>query len=110
MAPGLFPLAATSRYCRGLVSLPDPATAPDDYADAILRETRKGYDAVLPLAERLALPARATQEQAVATLVLTEVRGEQLAVRVDRVAGQQQIYVKPVPELLGRVRALSGPR
>jgi len=61
---------------------------------------------VFSLAERLALEPR--EEVGVATLVLTEVRGEQLAVRVDRVAGQQQIYVKPVPELLAPVRALAG--
>jgi len=27
---------------------------------------------------------------------------------VDRVVGQQQIYVKPVPEILASVRVLSG--
>ena len=61
---------------------------------------------VFALAEHLAFGAGA--EARVATLVLTEVRGETLALRVDRVAGQQQIYVKPVPELLASVRALAG--
>jgi len=61
---------------------------------------------VFSLAERLALES--DPDTSVATLVLTEVRGEKLAVRVDRVAGQQQIYVKPVPELLASVRALAG--
>ena len=61
---------------------------------------------VFSLAERLALEPR--EDAGVATLVLTEVRGEQIAVRVDRVTGQQQIYVKPVPELLAPVRALAG--
>ena len=42
------------------------------------------------------------------TLVLTDVREERVAIRVERVAGQQQIYVKPVPELLAGVRALAG--
>jgi hypothetical protein len=42
------------------------------------------------------------------TLVLTDVRGERVALHVERVSGQQQIYVKPVPELLARVRALAG--
>lgn len=51
VARGMFPLAAASRYCRGLVHLPDPATGPDDYADALLREVRRGYDAVLPLSD-----------------------------------------------------------
>jgi two-component system, chemotaxis family, sensor kinase CheA len=41
-------------------------------------------------------------------LVLTEVRGERIALSAERVAGQQQIYVKPLPELLRNARALSG--
>ena len=45
---------------------------------------------------------------AVVTLVLTDLRGERVALRVDKVVGQQQIYVKPVPELLSQVRALAG--
>jgi two-component system chemotaxis sensor kinase CheA len=61
---------------------------------------------VLDLAARLARgPA---PRAAVATLVLTDVRGERVALRVERVTGQQQIYVKPVPELLGHIRALAG--
>jgi two-component system chemotaxis sensor kinase CheA len=61
---------------------------------------------VLDLARRLVLaPAPPTP---VVTLVLTDVRGERVAVHVERVTGQQQIYVKPVPELLARVRALAG--
>ena len=41
-------------------------------------------------------------------LVLAEVRGERVALGAARVLGQQQIYVKPVPELLAGVRALAG--
>ncbi|MAG33561.1 MAG: hypothetical protein CL908_22005 [Deltaproteobacteria bacterium] len=41
-------------------------------------------------------------------LVLSEVRGERVALRVDRFEGQQEIYVKPVPELLASVRILAG--
>lgn len=41
-------------------------------------------------------------------LVITEVRGERIALLVDRFEGQQEIYVKPVPELLASVRILSG--
>ena len=64
---------------------------------------------VLTLRERLGLGAASPSgPSAVVTLVLTEVRGEQVAVRVRRVVGQQQIYVKPVPELLAPVRALAG--
>ncbi|NQZ99636.1 MAG: chemotaxis protein CheW [Myxococcales bacterium] len=43
-----------------------------------------------------------------ATLVLVDVREERMAIQVDRVAGQAQIYVKPVPELLVHVKALAG--
>jgi len=61
---------------------------------------------VLDLATRLArAPA---PRSAAATLVLIDLRGELAALRVERVTGQQQIYVKPVPELLARVRALAG--
>ena len=63
---------------------------------------------VLELAARLSLPSPGLPEGGPVTLVLTEVRGERVALRVDRVAGQQQIYVKPVPELLASVRALAG--
>ncbi len=41
-------------------------------------------------------------------LVLAEVRGERVALRVERLAGQQEIYVKSVPSLLGCARALAG--
>jgi two-component system chemotaxis sensor kinase CheA len=61
---------------------------------------------VLGLAKNLALsPA---QDEPVVTLVLTDVRGERVALHVDRVVGQQQIYVKPVPEILAPVRVLAG--
>jgi two-component system chemotaxis sensor kinase CheA len=41
-------------------------------------------------------------------LVIAEVRGERVALLVDRFEGQQEIYVKPVPDLLTSVRILSG--
>lgn len=41
-------------------------------------------------------------------LVLIELRGERVALRVDHFVGQQEIYVKSVPELLTRVRLLAG--
>jgi two-component system chemotaxis sensor kinase CheA len=63
---------------------------------------------VLSLAERLRLPDSPALAGDHVTLVLTEVRGELLALRVPRVRGQQQIYVKPVPELLAGVKVLSG--
>jgi two-component system chemotaxis sensor kinase CheA len=42
------------------------------------------------------------------SLVLSEIRGERVALQVDRFAGQQEFYVKPVPELLAPVRILAG--
>ncbi|MCG8592238.1 MAG: chemotaxis protein CheW, partial [Proteobacteria bacterium] len=41
-------------------------------------------------------------------VALAEVRGERVGLLVDRFVGQQEFYVKPVPELLSGVRALSG--
>jgi two-component system chemotaxis sensor kinase CheA len=61
---------------------------------------------VLDLAARIAQPSTASGE--LTHLVLTEVRGERVALSAERVAGQQQIYVKPVPELLRGARALTG--
>ncbi len=72
---------------------------------------------VLHLAAQLALDDRGEHESeepvggerdSVVTLILTDVRGERVALRADRVSGQQQIYVKPVPELLASLRALAG--
>ena len=61
---------------------------------------------VLDLAPCLCLPDES--EGPTATLVLVDVRGQRMALRVERVSGQLQIYVKPVPELLASVRALAG--
>ena len=41
-------------------------------------------------------------------LLLTELRGERVALRVTRFAGQQDIYVKPLPPLLAPLRGLAG--
>jgi two-component system chemotaxis sensor kinase CheA len=60
---------------------------------------------VLELAERLGVAASAGSS---IPLVLTELRGERVALTADSVVGQQQIYVKPVPELLAGLRALTG--
>ena len=61
---------------------------------------------VLDLAARIAQPSG--PPGALTHLVLTEVRGERVALSAERVAGQQQIYVKPLPELLRGLRGLSG--
>lgn len=60
---------------------------------------------VLDLAARLGWPAATS---APVQLVLAEVRGERVALRVGRLAGQQDIYVKPLPSLLGSLRVLAG--
>jgi two-component system chemotaxis sensor kinase CheA len=41
-------------------------------------------------------------------LVLAEVRGQRVGLRVERLAGQEEIYVKPVPRLLACARSLAG--
>jgi two-component system chemotaxis sensor kinase CheA len=61
---------------------------------------------VLALAGQLGLQAPEAGRHV--TLVLSSVRGERVALHVDRIAGQQQIYVKPPPPLLAAVRALAG--
>ena len=48
------------------------------------------------------------EETGTTPLVLAEVRGERVALRVERLAGQQEIYVKSVPSLLACARALAG--
>jgi two-component system chemotaxis sensor kinase CheA len=61
---------------------------------------------VVDLAERLGLER--TPSRDVETLVLVDVRGELMGLHVERIVGQQEIYVKPVPELLTRLRVLAG--
>ena len=72
---------------------------------------------VLELADRFRLSGSEPAEDGnvagdasadVARLVLTEVRGERVGLRVDRFEGQQEIYVKPVPALLASVKLLAG--
>jgi two-component system chemotaxis sensor kinase CheA len=61
---------------------------------------------VIDLAERLGLPAPA--RRAAVPLVLAEVRDARVALRVEELQGQGEIYVKPVPELLAGLRGLAG--
>jgi two-component system chemotaxis sensor kinase CheA len=61
---------------------------------------------VINLAEQLSLEAR--EERGATVLVMAEVRGEVMALQVDGIVGQQQIYVKPVPELLSSRKVLAG--
>ena len=81
--------------------------------DAIERSGREAFvlidDEPLPvlgLAARIALPRCARASTAI--LVLTDVRGARVALEVERIVGQQEIFVKPVPELLAGVRGLAG--
>jgi len=60
---------------------------------------------VLDLAARLGWT---TAESGPVQLVLADVRGERVALRVARLVGQQDIYVKPLPVLLGALRVLAG--
>lgn len=60
---------------------------------------------VLDLAQRLGWDVAASGS---AQLVLADVRGQRVALRVGRLAGQQDIYVKPLPVLLSGLRALAG--
>jgi two-component system chemotaxis sensor kinase CheA len=40
--------------------------------------------------------------------VLADIRGEVMALHADSIVGQQQIYVKPLPELLASRRGIAG--
>ncbi len=61
---------------------------------------------VLDLADQIGLAP--DPDAASGTLVLTEVRNERVGLRVGRVVGHQQIYVKPLPALLAELRMLAG--
>jgi len=61
---------------------------------------------VISLAKQLSIEAR--EERGATVLVMAEVRGEVMALQVDSIVGQQQIYVKPVPELLSSRKMLAG--
>ncbi len=62
---------------------------------------------VLSLARQLRIEV-VEAEGAGVPIVISDVRGERVALRVDRFEGQQEIYVKPVPDLLASVRILAG--
>jgi two-component system chemotaxis sensor kinase CheA len=61
---------------------------------------------VIDLAERLAVAP--PEPSPSVSLVVVEVRGERVAVRVERFVGQHEIYVKPIPDLLAGVKLLAG--
>jgi len=62
---------------------------------------------VLDLARSIRVTPASESTSAV-RLVLTQLRGERVALRVDRFVGQQEIYVKSVPRLLTKDRLLAG--
>ena len=63
----------------------------------------------LPLLELSALLAIEPAAQGLRTLVLlTEIKGQRMAVRFDRLLGQEEIFVRPMPPLLAGLRALCG--
>lgn len=43
-----------------------------------------------------------------ALVLLTEAAGQRMALRIDRLLGQEEVFVKPVPPLLSGLRALCG--
>jgi len=61
---------------------------------------------VLDLGEHLGMGL--ADREKTTPLVIAEVRGERVALRVERLVGQQEIYVKSVPSLLACARALAG--
>jgi two-component system chemotaxis sensor kinase CheA len=61
---------------------------------------------VIDLAERLGFGPR--KANGLAPLVLADVREERVGLLVDRLHGQQEIYVKPLPRLLAKARGLAG--
>ncbi len=61
---------------------------------------------VIDLAERLVVSP--PEPSPTVSLVVVEVRGERVAVRVERFVGQHEIYVKPIPDLLSGVKLLAG--
>lgn len=60
---------------------------------------------VIDLAEKLGLTRRDTS---FASLILVEIRGQIVGLRVEGLLGQQELFMKPVPELLSSIRALAG--
>jgi two-component system chemotaxis sensor kinase CheA len=61
---------------------------------------------VLDLARRIGFSR--SRDRGAIPLVLAEVRGERVGLLVEHLAGQQEIYVKPVPRLLTSARMLAG--
>lgn len=62
---------------------------------------------VLDLGAQLSIETSG-RDEATVPLVLTTLRGERVALQVERFVGQQEIYVKSVPPLLSGIRMLAG--
>ncbi|MCP4039972.1 MAG: hypothetical protein GY733_23705 [bacterium] len=61
---------------------------------------------VLDLAQCIALQPNDTGEAV--PLAVTDIRGEFVALRVNKFESQHEVYVKPIPKLLSTVKALAG--
>ncbi|MBW2272677.1 MAG: chemotaxis protein CheW [Deltaproteobacteria bacterium] len=61
---------------------------------------------VLDLADLIKLEKSESSEAV--PLALIEIRGARVGLRVDQLLGQQEIYVKPLPDLLSKVKVLAG--
>ena len=65
-------------------------------------------DEPVPVLDRPPIALLPAPARGCVTLVLTDVRGARVALEVEQIVGQQEIFVKPVPELLSGVRGLAG--
>lgn len=63
---------------------------------------------VLDVAHAVGWQRDAPGDASPTTLLLSEIRGERVALRVDALAGHQELYVKPLPRILSRVPGLAG--
>ncbi|MBW2388254.1 MAG: chemotaxis protein CheW [Deltaproteobacteria bacterium] len=83
-----------------------PATSIEDSGGEMFTMIDDEPILVLDLADCLQLEGTPPPDSV--PLAVTDVRGEIVALRISRLVSQQEVYVKPVPELLSTVKALAG--
>jgi two-component system chemotaxis sensor kinase CheA len=83
-----------------------PATSIEDSGGEMFTMIDDEPILVLDLADCIRLER--TPSRDLVPLAVIEVRGEIVALRISRLVSQQEVYVKPVPELLSPVKALAG--
>ena len=83
-----------------------PATSIEDSGGEMFTMIDDEPILVLDLADCIKLESTAAPDSV--PLAVTDVRGEIVALRISRLVSQQEVYVKPVPELLSTVKALAG--